>query len=297
MAHSIAIRARDGSTFGWSSLRRLRQTQIRAVARLFEIAARFATARRSLVVLRSFPPARACLDFLLGYRRTFSSFSEAQTTAQRFSDWGHAHPEEMEFHRSLAGSLRESDYPVLFYLRPCASRIRRVFDLGGSVGNIFYSYDHFLGFSPELRWVVFDLAENRKSCHELAEHYQEERIEFTTNLERADGADVFLASGSMHYFDRPIYELLSTQNQPPRMVFVNRSPLSRGEDLITVQDNGSYLVPCKIYGRARLVEGMEALGYKLRAEWPAHERSIRVPLYPDVVEPHYAGLYFERVGF
>jgi len=48
-----------------------------------------------------------------------------------------------------------------------------------------------------------------------------------------------------------------------------------------------------VYGRERFVEGMAALGYRICAEWPVFERNIRVPLYPDLVEPHYSGMYFE----
>jgi len=39
---------------------------------------------------------------------------------------------------------------------------------------------------------------------------------------------------------------------------------------------------------------MKSLGYELRAEWPVHERRLRVPMYEDVMEPYYAGLFFER---
>jgi putative methyltransferase (TIGR04325 family) len=79
----------------------------------------------------------------------------------------------------------------------------------------------------------------------------------------------------------------------PRQVFINRSPFSKAEDVITVQDNESYFVACKAYGKVRLIEGMKQLGYQLKAEWPVHERRLVVPLCANLLEPTYSGLYFE----
>jgi putative methyltransferase (TIGR04325 family) len=98
----------------------------------------------------------------------------------------------------------------------------------------------------------------------------------------------------MHYFERRLDVLLSELAELPKRVLVNRSPFTRGEDLVTVQDNGTYFVPCVAWGRESFLAGMLSLGYELRGQWPIHERRLRAPLYPDLLEPHYSGFYFER---
>ena len=63
---------------------------------------------------------------------------------------------------------------------------------------------------------------------------------------------------------------------------------------ITVQDNRSYLVPCKLHSRANLIAGMHALGYELHSEWPVHELRLLLPTHPDLSARTYSGFYFRR---
>jgi putative methyltransferase (TIGR04325 family) len=277
-----------------SAVRRMRLLQIRVAAGVLSTIGRFGIGVSVLAVLRRVSPARKFLNLLLGYRQKFPTFQAAETYALRYSPEGHAHPAEIEFHSSQAGVLRESDYPMLYFMSRSAASYRKVFDLGGNVGNLFYSYAPWLELSPELHWTVFDLPQKQQPCLALAAKHAETRVKFTTRMEDASGADLLIASGSMHYFSQPLDRILSVLAEPPNQVLVNRSPFSRNEDVISVQDNWSYLVPCTAYGRPGLIDRMKRLGYELRAEWPVHERRLRVPLYSDVVEPCYAGMFFER---
>jgi putative methyltransferase (TIGR04325 family) len=239
------------------------------------------------------PLLRFGLDGLLGYRRTFSSFSDAQHCASSYIPHGHEHPDEIQAHTRLAEIVRESDYPVLFFLAPLARELRTVFDLGGNVGNLFYAYRQHLDFAMDLLWIVHDLPVKESFGERLAAERGEHRIRFVDTLADASGTDLFIASGSMHYFDSSLDKMLGALAKLPVRVIVNRSPVSRGKDLITVQDNGSYLVPCKLHSEQQLIVGMQALGYKLRASWPVHERSLWVPLYPELSSRQYSGFFFE----
>jgi putative methyltransferase (TIGR04325 family) len=71
-------------------------------------------------------------------------------------------------------------------------------------------------------------------------------------------------------------------------------PCSSAADVITVQDNRSYLVPCKLHSRNGLIAGMQGLGYELHSEWPVHERRLPVPTHPDLSLGTYSGFYFRR---
>jgi putative methyltransferase (TIGR04325 family) len=194
----------------------------------------------------------------------------------------------------MSDIVRESDYPVLFHLAPLVSELNRVFDLGGNVGNLFYSYDRKLNLPPGLLWTVYDLPVKKPLGEKLAAERAETRVRFSDTVDAANGCDVFIASGSLHYFEEPLHQILGGLKNPPKHVFVNRTPFSDGPDLITVQDNRSYLVPCKLHSRPALTSGMHALGYDLQAEWPVHERRLPVPTYPDVCPRTYFGFYFRR---
>jgi len=272
----------------------MRMMQVRMAAAVLNGLGRYQKGVALLAALRGIWPARGLLNWLLGFRRKFDSYQAAEAVALRYDTRGHTHQEDIDFHTSIAGVVRESDYAMLYFMARSAARYRRVFDLGGNVGNLFYSYAPWLELSPELRWAVCDLPEKQEFCEALAAKRGESRVKFATALEDASGVDAFIASGSMHYFPQRLDKLLGGLAELPKQIFVNRSPFSRGEDVITIQDNGSYLVPCVAYGKAGLIEGMKSLGYELRAEWPVHERRLRVPMYEDVMEPYYAGLFFER---
>jgi len=273
-------------------LSRARLQQIRATAVLFTALNNRPKARRLFSRLRAHPWLRHRLDLLLGFRRTFASFAEAQSVAASYIPFGHEHPDEVTFHAAIADVLRESDYPVLFLLAPIAGELRRVFDLGGSVGNIFYAYASHLAFSPSMEWLVYDLPLIRPIGERLAKKRREPRIHFVNDLARANGADLFLASGSLHYFEQPLHEMLSSLSQLPHYVIINRTPVSRGPDVITIQDNQSFLVPCKLHSRSTLISGMRSLGYRLNSEWPVHERKLLLPLDPQLSARTYSGFYF-----
>jgi putative methyltransferase (TIGR04325 family) len=234
------------------------------------------------------------LDACLGYRRVFPSFAAAQACASKYIKAGHEHPDEIRFHTSISDTVRESDYPVLFHLAPLVSELRSVFDLGGNVGNLFYAYQSKLSFPAILSWKVYDLPMKKPLGEKLASERAETRIHFATTLAEASGCDVFLASGSLHYFEAPLHEILRPLEDLPQHVFANRLPCSSGLDMITVQDNHSYLVPCKLHSRTTLIAGMRSLGYEVWSEWPVHERRMPVPTHPDLSAGTYSGFYFRR---
>ena len=212
------------------------------------------------------------LTRLVGYRRTFPTFQQAEVYASHFQFVGHQ----------------------LFHLAPVAAELRRVFDLGGSVGNLFYSLSRELKFSHDLDWVVYDLPLMRKEGSSLAEARHEYRPRFTDTLAAASGSALFLASGCLHYFEKPLEEILASLEELPRRVLINRTPGAEDEDVITIQDNNSYFVPSIIHSDTRLIESLKKPGYHLRSSWPVHERCLWLPLYPDRSYPFYWGFYFVR---
>jgi putative methyltransferase (TIGR04325 family) len=274
-------------------LRKLRIMQIRLLATLLIYVARISSGQSVVLFARSLGPVRWLLERLLGYRRSFSSFDEAKSCSSKFISAGHEHEDDIRMHLSSSRTARESDFPVFFYLSQSAEPLCSVFDFGGNIGNLLYCYQNYLKLPRDMSWKIFDLPELRQAGQKIAAERGESRLRYVNGLDELDPADLLLASGSLHYFESSLPELLAQANRLPRRVIVNRTPCSQREDLITIQDNGSFLVPCKLHNKQKFLDGMAALGYKLRGSWPVAERALYVPLHPDCSSSTYFGFYFE----
>jgi putative methyltransferase (TIGR04325 family) len=234
---------------------------------------------------------RALLAWLVGFRGTFASLSEAEAHVSRYVATGHAHPQEHTLQVAKAEATRESDYPMLYYLAPLASELRSVFDLGGGIGNLFYVLERHLHFSDELVWTICDLPLKQQSALEFAKIKKESRITFTDQLSSASGVDLLVVVGALHFFEPTLADLIRPLEKPPKHVILNRSPFSHADDIITVQDYGDWAFPCKLHSVPKLISSMQCLGYELVAGWPVHERKLNIALHPEYKEP-YHGFYF-----
>jgi len=274
-------------------VRRIRIVQIRGFARVLTVIGRSKLGARLVARARDIRAVRQLLEWLLAYYGTFPSIEAASASAARYIPASHDHPKQMSLHANFAEVTRESDYPVLFFLSPIASELRSVFDLGGSVGNLFFQLDRHLHFSRELVWTVHDLSFKREAMLEFARRKNEDRLRFSDQLLSASGVDLFIVAGAIHFFEPNLADLLKRLERLPKHVIVNRSPFSDMEDIITVHDGGLWVNPCKLHSVSRLCSAMGELGYELVASWPVHERRTRVPLFPDC-DGIYRGFYFRH---
>jgi putative methyltransferase (TIGR04325 family) len=273
----------------------MRVAQIRAIARVLISIGRSRWGRQLVCHARDSALTGRALRWLLAFHGTFSSIEEAQSCAARYVPASHEHPKQITLHAQFAEVTRESDYPVLFFLSPVVSELRTVFDLGGSVGNLFFQLDRHLKFSDELVWTVHDIPVKRAAMNEFARKKGEKRLAFTDEFSSASGVDLFIVVGAIHYFEPKLADLLGQLESLPKHVIVNRSPFSSGEDIITIQDGGLWVNPCKLHSVEKLCSGMRDLGYQLVASWPVHERTVRIPLMPEYNET-YLGFYFRLSG-
>ena len=274
-------------------VRKIRLAQIRALATLLIYIGRVSAGRSAVLFARSIAPLRWLLERLLGYRRSFGSFEEAQSCSADYIRAGHEHEDDIRMHLSSSRAARESDYPVFFYLSQSGQPLRGVFDFGGNIGNLFYCYQNYLAFPRDISWKIYDLPELRAAGEKLAAERGESRIRYVDSLQQLESDDLFLASGCLHYFAYSLAELLAQAKHLPGRVLVNRTPFSDAGELITIQDNGTFLVPCQLHNKQNFLAGMARLGYQLRASWPVAERALYVPLHPDCSSATYFGFYFE----
>ena len=256
-----------------------------------KIIARLTSTNWGARLIRSAGVAQRALDWSVGFRRPYPSLEAARSAAFTYLPFDHSHPDNARLHLGLSDQLRPSDYPVLFHLGKLV-KVRAIFDLGGNVGNLFYSYRNQLSCLSETHWRVYDVASIISLGQSLAKERNETRISFSSELEIPPDTDVLLASGSLHYFDESVANIIARQSQRPAHVFVNRTPLLDSKSAYTVQDAGSYLAACKLHARDVLITEMKALGYKCIDQWPVFELKLVIPCHPELSTPLYSGLYF-----
>jgi putative methyltransferase (TIGR04325 family) len=227
-------------------------------------------------------------------RALFSSFDEAWIAARKTAPGGHDSQACIEQHLEYSKTLRPSDYAALYWISRICSREIRVFDFGGHVGNLFYSYSSYLvDISDSVKWMVFDLPTTVTAGQELARQRGAFGLAFTNSVDVYSRDQVLLVSGAFHYWEKSIAEFVNHFPERPIHIVINRTPASnQAPPFVTVQDNGAYAVPCIVRSVSGIVREFCALGYTLIDHWKAPELRLRMPLFPGLNVPYYSSFYF-----
>lgn len=231
---------------------------------------------------------------LTGYRRPFATLAHAEDALGIAKNRGHLSPDSINVHLKLSDRPRPSDYAAFFYLAPYAPHLKRLFDVGGSIGNLYYYYTEYLPFHPDAEWLTMDLPAVVEVGRRVAEQRNASGLRFTTDFSDAEDSDLIIASGSLHYLPDPLPVMIGRLCKPPHHVLVNRTPMTDRSDFATTQDATSYRVACMVYNRARFIKMFEEIGYRLVAEWEAPELSIDIPFYPKHSVKAYTGMLFSE---
>lgn len=272
--------------------RRLRRAQVRATARVLLALQRRVPSTRPL--LGALGRLSVLDELLVGHRRGFPTREAAEACVRRNGSAGHADPRAIALHRSFEEELRPSDHDALAQLAPLLPEVRRIVDVGGSVGNLYFLYRRHLALPEGLEWVVCELSESVREGRALAAERDASQLRFEEDLARCGCADLVVFCGSLHYFEEPVGTLLARLACPPKYVLVNRSPVSAETPLYAVQDAGEWFTSAKVLQRSQVVEDFEQAGYRLQAEWPCYELNVRFPLHLRHSAEHYSGFLFVR---
>lgn len=244
-------------------------------------------------LLRQNQAACPVIQGVFGHHRQFAGIQEARSYIQAYAKSEGEIPSDLLWHLTASEQAYLSDYPALFHLDAHREAIRTVFDLGGNAGAMFYRYDEHLHWPADFAWTICDSPKNLEYAARHAKKRREERLLFTTMPETMDGSDLLLVSGALQYYQDPVGLVAAIPNRP-RFILVNRSPLTAMGSYAVIQDVGHWLAACIVHNRARLYQGLQALGYALRDEWTAPEFEIQVPGSPAFSVPQYSGFFMER---
>jgi putative methyltransferase (TIGR04325 family) len=275
-----------------STIRLLRVKQVKYTASLLRAVDRLPGGNRLMRRVATSPITAPILNAMLGYHRVFNSLSEAVAAARPYAEGGHENAENSQLHMSLAEVRRPSDYAALFHMRGLIYDRAKIFDFGGSIGNLFYLYDRYLTLPRDCIWLVFELPAWVELGQNEATKRGENRLRFTRKWEDAAGAELLIASGSLHYFDTPLSQMVAGLPEKPSHILINRTPLIDGPTKATVTDAGTYRVGCVLYNRTEFVKAFEAIGYEVVDSWKARERSLRLVGNPESSALQYSGFFF-----
>lgn len=269
----------------------LRDTQIVWAAKIFRLLGMLGSGRRLIEGIERTRFGATICGWILGYRRSFRTLDEAEKAVRPYAKGGHENPVRLE----LSRVAKPSDYAAFYYLRDRMPGIKTIFDMGGSVGNLYYCYRDYLPLDADAIWTVHDLPEYVQMGREMASEKGERNLQFTHDLQRVDGVDLLIVSGSLHYFDEPLPEFIEKLTQRPRYILINRTPLTDGPEFAVVQDAGYIRVACKLYNRSKLIADFRRLGYGVGGEWQAAELGLTVVDRPSSSVGAYTGLWLERL--
>jgi putative methyltransferase (TIGR04325 family) len=273
-----------------SPFKSLRVAVARNLARLLKLLALRPAGCRAVEAARETPVVGSFLQALLAFNRPFPNLEVAEAYIRWYISEGHNHIHQYYIHAHWTERTRASDYAVLYHLAPIAARLRSVFDLGGSIGNVFYAYDRRLHFSPDLRWAIKELPIKKQQMLDFARSKGETRIFFTEEFSDASGVDLFIVTGALPFFEDKLAVMLSKLDVLPPIVVVDRTPFSVKGDFVTTQDAGLWAHAFKLHDLETFLSGMIDLGYEVVDRWPVHERRFLVPLYPEL-NGHYWGFF------
>lgn len=246
---------------------------------------------------------RRSLEFYLSERGlgfhygVFRSFEEARQWLPPSKEFGH---EEFmdEYIEVRSKRIFSFDYPVIFWLRDIfSSGAKSIYDLGGSVGVHYYSYQRYLQYPDELHWRVQELPASVKKGREIAIKRGVTQLSFTDDLDiTSNRSDVWMAAGAIEFIEnQQLDTLLEKTEHRPSHILLNKVPMYDGEDYVSTQNIGKMsFVPHYVYNFDKYIGRIDRLGYELIDCWDVPDRNFSFPGVPERCFSPYRGLYFRQ---
>jgi putative methyltransferase (TIGR04325 family) len=227
------------------------------------------------------------------FRGIYSSFAEASRHIP--ADRLEGYDNEPSAQRLVDDRLRVAsfDYPVMFWLSRLLPGCRLLFDFGGNVGISYFAYRHYLAYSADLTWLVYDVPAVVDLGRRIALEEHAPGLAFTTTLGQLADADILLAAGSMHFVEDS-FAWLRAAARLPRHIILNKVPAYELPAAVTLHNMGSAFCAYHLYNRTEFVREFERLGYRLLDEWKSPDLGCRIPYFPRHSIPAYTGFYFAR---
>lgn len=187
------------------------------------------------------------------------------------------------------------DYPLLFWLSRLIKPSDQILELGGSIGQGFYSFENYFPYPDGIGWTIAELQAAVEAGQKMARQRHEDRLEFIVSekLHEAKRADIFVTAGTLQYMNSSISQLLEQLAEPPKHVLIHNLPAHPSKDFWTLQYLGVCEVPYHVHSLADLIPSIEKAGYSLVDQWK-NKRLLEIPYHPNNKVEAYFGFYFRK---
>lgn len=230
------------------------------------------------------------------FRGIFDSFAAAEASAPSTRPTGYDNPASANLYLKRL-TIDEYDYPSLFWISSSIfSGMRRIADIGGSVGIKYYAFAKFIDFPPDIIWRVIDVPAVVNRGKEFAEERNAgASLEFSARMSDAEDVDVMLVSGALQYLPQPLSEILDQLSSKPARIVINTAPIHPAHSFFTLNSIGTAYCPYRVERRDAFVEAITARGYHLRDEWLNLDKKMRIAFEPEYSLHNYTGFCFDAV--
>lgn len=241
------------------------------------------------------PAGKRVLNAISAPYGVYDTFADGWIAARKANPVGHEDPGEIEVHLRHAESLRPSDYAPLYWISTIQPRSPKIFDFGGNIGNLYYTYSPRLPKLGSADWTVFDIPSVVENGRKIAAERKAAALRFVDSARAFKAEQILLVSGAFHYWESDVSAFLQQFPASPENIIINRSPVHETQpSFITVQRTPSCAFPCKVWNSGELVLSFAESGYKLIDRWRALELSLKLPLFPNLSVPYYSGFFFSK---
>jgi putative methyltransferase (TIGR04325 family) len=223
----------------------------------------------------------------------YMSFAAAEAAIPAGRNTSYDNPESAVF-LGHKGSIRSSDYPVLFWMAQLLPDNPKVFDFGGYLGISYYSFNHRLNYPADLSWIIYDVPAVAAAGEKLAAENGPTNLSFTTSFARAEGCSLLLAFGSLQFPELTLADYLRQLTNRPRHILLNKLPLSEQKTFYTLHNMGPALAPYRIANREEFLQSMASLDYEVVDSWENPEFGCYIPFYPDHSVRAFSGMYLRQ---
>jgi putative methyltransferase (TIGR04325 family) len=229
------------------------------------------------------------------FRGIFDSFEAAAASAPRNRPTSYDNPRSASMYLNQL-EVQPKDYPAAFWLlQSLGGGLRRVVDLGGSVGIKYFAFRRLLlERAPDLDWQVIDMPAVVERGRQFAvEQGAGPALGFSSELHEAQNADILFASGSLQYLPQTMAALMSGWPRLPRRFIVNSLPLHPNRSYFTLNSIGTAYCPYRVQSEPEFLTAMGGAGYRVLDRWTDPNKVLRLPFEQGHDLDHYSGFCFE----
>lgn len=230
------------------------------------------------------------------FRGVYSSKKEALAAAKGHDEYDIVNEEkgrnlEVEL-ASLQSPIEDYEYPLFYWLSRLLGKDSAVYELGGSVGHLFFKSLASGLHPPGLRWTIAELPAAVELGARIAEMKKAQNLNFVDSSNTGPvSAGLFITAGTIQYMDAGFEALLEPCS--PDHVLINHLPVHDIRSYWTLQQLKYCEVPYFVRTETEVTTQLNELGFELINSW-RWPRSIEVPFHSSAAVGSYNGYYFRR---